>query len=164
MPVCLSVCLSVCSSIYVFAFPSVCLYAVSHVRSSHDSLPSSFCVSLSLSLSLSLSHSLTFVKVFFASAAPPVRFSNVYGIDIPTRTELIAHNRTEADIGTSQQDCLQSSTPSQQQPSLPSFVPFCSKILLLFFLISPCDSFIAEVIYRPHFIFFPSLQQSLLWY
>jgi amidophosphoribosyltransferase len=37
-------------------------------------------------------------KVFFASAAPPVRFSNVYGIDIPTRTELIAHNRTEAEI------------------------------------------------------------------
>jgi hypothetical protein len=27
-----------------------------------------------------------------------VRFSNVYGIDIPTRTELIAHNRTEAEI------------------------------------------------------------------
>ena len=37
-------------------------------------------------------------KVFFASAAPPVRYSNVYGIDIPTRTELIAHNRTEEEI------------------------------------------------------------------
>ena len=39
-------------------------------------------------------------KVFFASAAPPVRYSNVYGIDIPTRTELIAHNRTEEEIAT----------------------------------------------------------------
>ena len=37
-------------------------------------------------------------KVYFASAAPPVRYSNVYGIDIPTRTELIAHNRTEEEI------------------------------------------------------------------
>jgi hypothetical protein len=40
------------------------------------------------------------MKVFFASAAPPVRYSNVYGIDIPTRTELIAHGRTEDEIGT----------------------------------------------------------------
>jgi amidophosphoribosyltransferase len=37
-------------------------------------------------------------KVFFASAAPPVRYSNVYGIDIPTRTELIAHMRTEEEV------------------------------------------------------------------
>jgi amidophosphoribosyltransferase len=29
-------------------------------------------------------------KVYFASAAPPVRFANVYGIDMPTRSELIA--------------------------------------------------------------------------
>lgn len=33
-------------------------------------------------------------KVYFASAAPPVRFPNVYGIDIPTKTELVAHNRS----------------------------------------------------------------------
>src|SRR3546814_16388787 len=32
-------------------------------------------------------------KVFFASAAPPVRFPNVYGIDMPTQAELIASNR-----------------------------------------------------------------------
>ncbi|MCH9827433.1 MAG: amidophosphoribosyltransferase [Gammaproteobacteria bacterium] len=32
-------------------------------------------------------------KVYFASAAPPVRFPNVYGIDMPTSTELIAHGR-----------------------------------------------------------------------
>ena len=32
-------------------------------------------------------------RVFFASAAPAVRFPNVYGIDMPTQSELIAHNR-----------------------------------------------------------------------
>ncbi len=37
-------------------------------------------------------------KVYFASAAPPVRFPNVYGIDMPTRTELIATGRTEEGI------------------------------------------------------------------
>ncbi len=37
-------------------------------------------------------------KVFFASAAPPVRFPNVYGIDMPTPSELIATGRTEQEI------------------------------------------------------------------
>ncbi|HRE14276.1 MAG TPA: amidophosphoribosyltransferase [Usitatibacteraceae bacterium] len=37
-------------------------------------------------------------KVFFASAAPPVRFPNVYGIDMPTRGELIATGRNESQI------------------------------------------------------------------
>ena len=37
-------------------------------------------------------------RVFFASAAPPVRYPNVYGIDMPTREELIATGRTDAQI------------------------------------------------------------------
>jgi amidophosphoribosyltransferase len=37
-------------------------------------------------------------KVIFASAAPPVRFPNVYGIDMPTRSELIAHGHSDEDI------------------------------------------------------------------
>ncbi|KAJ7905806.1 phosphoribosyltransferase-like protein [Mycena olivaceomarginata] len=32
-------------------------------------------------------------KVIVASCAPPIRFSNVYGIDMPSRTELVAHGR-----------------------------------------------------------------------
>ena len=38
------------------------------------------------------------VKVYLASAAPPVRHPNVYGIDMPTRAELVAHDRTIEDI------------------------------------------------------------------
>ena len=37
-------------------------------------------------------------KVYLASAAPPVRYPNVYGIDMPTSEELVAHNRTVAEI------------------------------------------------------------------
>ncbi len=37
-------------------------------------------------------------RVIIASAAPPVRFPNVYGIDMPTRSELIAHNRSTEEI------------------------------------------------------------------
>jgi len=37
-------------------------------------------------------------KVFMASAAPPVRFPNVYGIDMPTKEELIAHDRSIEEI------------------------------------------------------------------
>lgn len=38
------------------------------------------------------------VKVYLASAAPPVRFVNVYGIDMPTPGELIATGRTEEEV------------------------------------------------------------------
>jgi amidophosphoribosyltransferase len=37
-------------------------------------------------------------KVYFASAAPPVRYPNVYGIDMPNQHELVATGRTEAEI------------------------------------------------------------------
>jgi amidophosphoribosyltransferase len=37
-------------------------------------------------------------KVYLASAAPPVRFPNVYGIDMPTKSELIAHDRSVEQI------------------------------------------------------------------
>ena len=37
-------------------------------------------------------------KVYMASAAPPVRFPNVYGIDMPTKDELVANNRSVEEI------------------------------------------------------------------
>lgn len=39
-------------------------------------------------------------RVYFASAAPPVRHPNVFGIDISTRGELVAHGRDNAEIAT----------------------------------------------------------------
>ncbi|MES1935556.1 amidophosphoribosyltransferase [Salinisphaera hydrothermalis] len=37
-------------------------------------------------------------KVYFASAAPPVRYPNVYGIDMPSATELVAHGHSDEEI------------------------------------------------------------------
>ena len=37
-------------------------------------------------------------KVYLASAAPPVRFPNVYGIDMPTKEELVAHGRSVEEV------------------------------------------------------------------
>ncbi|MDF3037045.1 MAG: purF, partial [Paucimonas sp.] len=37
-------------------------------------------------------------RVIFASAAPPVKYPNVYGIDMPTRNELIGSGRSEAEV------------------------------------------------------------------
>jgi amidophosphoribosyltransferase len=37
-------------------------------------------------------------KVIFASAAPPVRFPNVYGIDMAVASELVANGRSEEDV------------------------------------------------------------------
>jgi amidophosphoribosyltransferase len=37
-------------------------------------------------------------KVYMASAAPPVRYPNVYGIDMPTKEELVAHGRSIEEI------------------------------------------------------------------
>ena len=38
------------------------------------------------------------IKVYFASAAPAIRYPNIYGIDIPTRNELVAYEREEEEI------------------------------------------------------------------
>jgi amidophosphoribosyltransferase len=38
-------------------------------------------------------------KVYFASAAPAVRYPNVYGIDMPSASELVAHGRTDEEVG-----------------------------------------------------------------
>ena len=37
-------------------------------------------------------------KVYFASAAPPVKYPNIYGIDMPVAEELVAHNRTTEEV------------------------------------------------------------------
>jgi amidophosphoribosyltransferase len=37
-------------------------------------------------------------KVIFASCAPAIRYSNVYGIDMPSRKELVAHGRSESEV------------------------------------------------------------------
>jgi amidophosphoribosyltransferase len=37
-------------------------------------------------------------RVYFASAAPPVRYANVYGIDMPASSELVAAGRTEEEV------------------------------------------------------------------
>ena len=37
-------------------------------------------------------------QVYFASAAPPIRYPNVYGIDMPSAKELVAHDRSVLEI------------------------------------------------------------------
>lgn len=37
-------------------------------------------------------------KVYFASCAPAIRYPNVYGIDMPSRKELVAHGRTDEEV------------------------------------------------------------------
>jgi amidophosphoribosyltransferase len=72
-------------------------------------------------------------RVYFASAAPPVRYPNVYGIDMPAVEELVAHNRDEtevcADIGADRliyQELADLETAVQQgNPSLKLFESSC---------------------------------------
>eukprot|EP00882_Tetradesmus_deserticola_P017574 GHRQ01018825.1.p3 GENE.GHRQ01018825.1~~GHRQ01018825.1.p3 ORF type:complete len:111 (-),score=19.84 GHRQ01018825.1:645-977(-) len=37
-------------------------------------------------------------QVYLASSAPPVRFPNVYGVDMPNRKEFVAHGLTEDQV------------------------------------------------------------------
>lgn len=36
--------------------------------------------------------------MYLASASPPVRYPNVYGVDMPTRREFVAYGKTEEEI------------------------------------------------------------------
>ncbi len=64
-------------------------------------------------------------KVYFASAAPPVRFPNVYGIDMAVNSELVAYNKTndeiESEIGADWliyqdlDDLIKAATPSDEK-------------------------------------------------
>lgn len=38
-------------------------------------------------------------QVYLASSAPPVRYPNVYGVDMPNRKEFVAHGLTEDQVG-----------------------------------------------------------------
>jgi hypothetical protein len=38
-------------------------------------------------------------KVYLASASPPVKYPNVYGVDMPSRKEFVANNLTEEEVG-----------------------------------------------------------------
>lgn len=68
------------------------------------------------------------IKVYFASAAPAIRYPNIYGIDIPTRNELVAYEREEEEIAAhigcdwiEYQDCddLEESVSSLATPERP---------------------------------------------
>lgn len=39
------------------------------------------------------------LQVFLASASPPVRYPNVYGVDMPTRREFVANEKSEVRAG-----------------------------------------------------------------
>lgn len=70
-------------------------------------------------------------KVYFASAAPPIRHPNVYGIDMAVKAELVAHDKTEQEIleeiGADKlfyqdlEDLIRSAIPSDQQGSNQKF-------------------------------------------
>lgn len=59
-------------------------------------------------------------KVYFASAAPPVRYPNVYGIDMPAAKELVAYNRSEEEV------CEILGADKLIYQSLPDLISACS--------------------------------------
>lgn len=70
-------------------------------------------------------------KVYFASAAPAIRYPNVYGIDMPAKQELIAYGRTEKEVEQEigadwlvyqdLSDLVRASTPSDEEPGSREF-------------------------------------------
>ena len=60
-------------------------------------------------------------KVYFASASPPIRYPNVYGIDMPSATELIAHNKNNDQIA------KEIGADMVIYQSLPDLIKACSK-------------------------------------
>ena len=70
-------------------------------------------------------------KVYFASAAPPIRYPNVYGIDMPVKSELVAYDRTNEEvceeigadwlIYQDLEDLIKSATPSDEPGSSRQF-------------------------------------------
>ena len=60
-------------------------------------------------------------KVYFASASPPIRYPNVYGIDMPSATELIAHNKNNDQIA------KEIGADVVIYQSLPDLIKACSK-------------------------------------
>jgi amidophosphoribosyltransferase len=81
-------------------------------------------------------------KVFFSSAAPPIRYPNIYGIDIPTRQELVAYERNEEEIAkvigcdwivyqdlkdleSSVESCAPANLPLNRKYSTPEYWYYC---------------------------------------
>ncbi len=70
-------------------------------------------------------------KVYFASAAPPILYPNVYGIDMAVKSELVAHGKTEdevcEEIGADWliyqelEDLIKSATPTEEQEGSRAF-------------------------------------------
>ena len=155
---CYTVILYIFSSFYAILFFSLNLLIFFLFPLPFINKPICFTFSLSIFSPLHVFSSF-FSQVFFASAAPPVRFSNVYGIDIPTRTELIAHNRTESEIGTFAHDYLKYPIPI-------SIAQILFIVLIIFFVMTILSFSFSSFLLISNFLlslilYFPS---SIIYY